>query len=158
MMDLFVWLEHTWIANAIRTVRWLYPALETSHYIGLSLLVGGIMLIDLRVLGLARTLPLKSMIGLLPFVWVGFIINALTGAALFIYGATGFGVNHAFWLKMTFMVFAGLNALAFDLSVRRSKVDWIAAELPPLHVKTFATLSFVLWLCVVTTGRWMAYI
>jgi hypothetical protein len=158
MMDLFVWLEHTPIANAIRTVRWLYPALETTHYIGLSLLVGGIMLIDLRVLGFARPLPLKSMIGLLPFVWVGFIINALTGTGLFIYGATSFGVNHAFWLKMTFIVFAGLNALAFDLSVRRSKVNWVAADLPPPHVKTFATLSFVLWLCVVTTGRWMAYI
>ena len=157
-MEFLVWLENTGIANAIRTIPWLYPTFETGHYIGLSLLVGGIMLIDLRVLGVARQLPLKSMIGLLPFVWVGFIINALTGAALFIYGATGFGVNHAFWLKMTFMVLAGLNAHAFDLSVRRSKVDWIAADLPPLHVKTFATLSFVLWLCVVTTGRWMAYI
>jgi hypothetical protein len=67
-------------------------------------------------------------------------------------------VNHAFWLKMTFMVLAGLNALAFDLAVRRSKVDWVATDLPPAHVKTFATLSFVLWLCVVTTGRWMAYV
>ena len=158
MMDLFVWLEHTPIANTIRTVRWIYPGLETTHYIGLSLLVGGIMLIDLRVLGFARTLPLRSMIGLLPFVWVGFLINALTGGALFIYGATSFGVNHAFWLKMTFMVLAGLNALAFDISVRRAKFDWVAADRPPPRVKTFATLSFVLWLCVVTTGRWMAYL
>ena len=100
-----------------------------------------------------RTLPLKSMIGLLPFVWVGFLINVLSGSMLFIYGATNFGVNHAFWLKMTFMVLAGLNALAFDLSVRRSKVDWVGADLPPLYVKAFATLSFMLWLCVVTTGR-----
>jgi hypothetical protein len=59
---------------------------------------------------------------------------------------------------MLFMVLAGLNALAFDLSVRRSKVDWVAIDLPPVHVKTFATLSFALWLCVVTTGRWMAYL
>ena len=146
MMDLFVWLEHTPIANAIRTTRWMYPTFETAHYIGLALLVGGIMLIDLRVLGFARTLPLKSMIGLLPFVWVGFLINVLSGSMLFIYGATNFGVNHAFWLKMTFMVLAGLNALAFDLSVRRSKVDWVGADLPPLYVKAFATLSFVLWL------------
>jgi hypothetical protein len=158
MMDFFVWLEHTTIADAIRTTRWMYPTIETSHYIGLSLLVGGIMLIDLRVLGFARTLPLKSMIGLLPFVWVGFIINVISGSLLFIYGATAFGVNHAFWLKMTFMVFAGLNALAFDVAVRRSKFDWVTADRPPPHVKTFATLSFVLWLCVVTTGRWMAYL
>ena len=108
-MEFLVWLENTPIANAIRTIPWLYPAFETGHYIGLSLLVGGIMLIDLRVLGIARGLPLKSMIGLLPFVWAGFIINVLTGSMLFIYGATNFGTNGAFLLKMAFMVRGGLE-------------------------------------------------
>jgi hypothetical protein len=158
MIELFEWLQTTFIADAIRTSRWMYPAFETGHYIGLSLLVGGIMLIDLRVLGFARQLPLRTMIGLLPFVWVGFIINVTTGSLLFIYGAAQFGTNPAFWLKMTFMVLAGLNALLFDLSVHRSKVDWVAADKPPAYVKTFATLSFALWICVVTTGRWMAYL
>jgi hypothetical protein len=158
MMDFLIWLEGTAIADAIRTSRWLYPAFETGHYIGLSFLVGGIMLIDLRVLGVARRLPLKSMIGLLPWVWAGFIINILTGSMLFIYGATNFGTNPAFLLKMTFMVLAGLNALAFDVAVKRYYYDWVAADQPPVLVKTFATLSFALWLCVVTTGRWMAYL
>jgi hypothetical protein len=157
-MELLEWLESTPIANAIRTIRWLYPAFETGHYIGLSLLVGGIMLIDLRVLGFARGLPLKSMIGLLPFVWAGFVINVLTGSMLFIYGATNFGPNGAFQLKMVFIVLAGLNALAFDLAARRSGGGWIVADRPPLHVKGFATMSLVFWLCVVTTGRWMAYL
>ena len=157
-MELLVWLENTGIANAIRTIPWLYPTFETAHYIGLSLLVGGIMLIDLRVLGFARSLPLKGMIGLLPFVWVGFIINVVTGSLLFIYGATNFGVNGAFQLKMAFMVLAGLNALAFDVSVRRSAGAWVAADRPPVAVKGFATASLVFWLCVVTTGRWMAYL
>ena len=157
-MELLVWLENTWIANAIRTIPWLYPTFETGHYIGLSLLVGGIMLIDLRVLGFARALPLKGMIGLLPFVWAGFIINVLTGSMLFIYGATTFGTNGAFLLKMAFMLLAGLNALAFDVSVRRSGGSWVAADRPPSLVKGFATLSLLFWVCVVTTGRWMAYI
>jgi hypothetical protein len=98
------------------------------------------------------------MIGLLPFVWVGFIINVVTGSMLFIYGATNFGTNSAFLLKMGFMVLAGLNALAFDVSVRRSGGAWVAADSPPGLVKGFATLSLVFWLCVVTTGRWMAYL
>jgi hypothetical protein len=157
-MEFLVWLESTPIANAIRTIPWLYPTFETGHYIGLSLLVGGIMLIDLRVLGMARGLPLKGMIGLLPFVWAGLIINVLTGSMLFIYGATNFGVNSAFQLKMAFMVVAGLNALAFDVAVRRSGGAWVAADRPPTIVKGFATLSLVFWLCVVTTGRWMAYL
>lgn len=157
-MELLVWLENTSIANAIRTIPWLYPMFETGHYIGLSLLVGGIMLIDLRVLGVARGLPLKSMIGLLPFVWAGFLINVLTGSMLFIYGATNFGPNPAFQLKMAFMVLAGLNALAFDVAVRRSGGTWVEADRPPTLVKGFATLSLAFWLCVVTTGRWMAYL
>lgn len=157
-MQFLLWLEDTAIAGSIRTIPWLYPALETGHYIGLSLLVGGIMLIDLRVLGVARSLPLKSMIGLLPFVWAGLVINAFTGSMLFIYGATNFGPNGAFQLKMLFMVLAGLNALAFDLAVRRSGGEWVAADRPPGHVKGFATSSLVFWLCVVTMGRWMAYL
>jgi len=157
-MEFLVWLENTPIASAIRTIPWLYPTFETGHYIGLSLLVGGIMLIDLRVLGMARGLPLKAMIGVLPFVWAGFIINVLTGSMLFIYGATNFGVNGAFQLKMAFLVVAGLNALAFDVAVRRSGGGWVAADRPPTIVKGFATLSLVFWLCVVTTGRWMAYL
>jgi hypothetical protein len=158
VMELFRWLEHTPIAEAIRDWRWAYPALETGHYIGLSLLVGGIMLIDLRVLGFARKLQLKSIIGLLPFVLVGFLINVITGSLLFVYGATNFGTNPVFWIKMTLMVIAGLNALAFDLSVNRYSYDWVAADRPPALVKGFATLSFALWLCVITAGRWMAYI
>ncbi|HEY9182456.1 MAG TPA: DUF6644 family protein [Gammaproteobacteria bacterium] len=157
-MEFLAWLETTAIANAIRTVPWLYPAIETVHYIGLSFLVGGIMLIDLRVLGLARSLPLKSMIGLLPFVWAGFIINVVTGSLLFIYGATNFGPNTAFQIKMGFMLLAGLNALAFDLTVRRSGGEWVASDRPPTLAKSLATLSLVFWLCVVTTGRWMAYL
>jgi hypothetical protein len=157
-MELLVWFENTAIANAIRTIPWLYPAFETGHYIGLSLLVGGIMLIDLRVLGFARKLPLRSMIGLLPFVWAGFVINVVTGTLLFIYGATSFGTNRAFLLKMVFLVLAGLNALAFDVAVRRSGDRWIPADRPPMSVKSFATLSLVFWISVVTTGRWMAYL
>jgi hypothetical protein len=158
MMELFSWLQQSALADTIRDSRWMYPAIETGHYLGLSLLVGGIMLIDLRVLGFARTLPLRAMIGILPIVWVGFIINVTTGTLLFIYGASRFAANPAFQLKMAFVLLAGVNALLFDLAVRRSKVDWVAIDRPPAYVKTFATLSFALWLCVVTTGRWMAYL
>ena len=157
-MDFLVWLESSAVAEAIRTSIWMYPAFETGHYIGLSLLVGAIMLIDLRVLGVARQLPLKSMIGLLPWVWTGFSINVVTGSLLFTYGATNFGTSSAFLLKMGLMVLAGLNALAFQLATTRSSYDWVSADRPPLTVKTFATLSFVLWLGVVTAGRWMAYV
>ncbi len=79
-MEFLVWLEHTGIANAIRGSIWMYPALETRTISVCHCLVGGIMLIDLRVLGFAKSLRLSSMIGLLPWVWVGFIINVTSGS------------------------------------------------------------------------------
>ena len=157
-MDFLVWLESPMIAEAIKTSVWMYPALESAHYIGLAFLVGGIMLIDLRLLGVAKSLPIKSMIGLLPWVWAGFIINVTTGTLIFIYGATNFGTNSAFLLKMTFMVLAGINALIFTVVAARSGSQWIESGQVPVFVKSVATASLVLWLCVVTTGRWMAYV
>lgn len=156
-MEFFAWLETTAIANAIRTVPWIYPALETAHYIGLACLVGGIMLIDLRLLGLAKTLPMRSVIGLLPWVWGGFAINALSGSLIFIYGATNFSVNPAFRVKMVLMALAGINALIFTLAAARSGGAWIDSGRVPTGLKAVATASFLLWIGVVTAGRWMAY-
>jgi hypothetical protein len=125
--------------------------------IGLALVVGGIMLIDLRLLGVAKTLPLRSMIGLLRWVWVGFIINALSGGLIFIYGAAGFAANPAFQLKMVLMSLAGINAMIFTVAAARSGDKWLDSGSVPRPIRGVATASFVLWLGVVTAGRWMAY-
>lgn len=157
-MDLLVWLENTWIAQTISTSIWLYPALESTHYVGLALLLGGIMLIDLRLLGVARSLPLRTMISLVPWVWAGFIINATTGTLMFIYGATSFGTNPSFQLKMVLMVLAGINALLFTIAAARSGDQWVSTDRTPVAVKAIATLSLVFWIGVMTAGRWMAYV
>jgi hypothetical protein len=151
-------MEGTALAAFVRTVPWVYPAVETAHYIGLAFLVGGIMLIDLRLLGFARSLPVSSMIGLLPWVWVGFVINVASGTIMFVYGATNFGTSPVFWLKMLFMVLAGANAFVFSRAAARSGSQWLDSGNVPPFVKAVATASLVLWVCVVTTGRWMAYI
>jgi hypothetical protein len=151
-------MEGTALAAFVRTVPWVYPAVETAHYVGLAFLVGGIMLIDLRLLGFARALPVRSMIGLLPWVWVGFVINVISGSIMFVYGATDFGMSPVFWLKMLFVVLAGANALVFSRAAVRSGAQWLDSGNVPPFVKAVATASLVLWVCVVTTGRWMAYI
>jgi hypothetical protein len=115
-------------------------------------------LIDLRLLGFARSLPLRTMISLVPWVWIGFAINVVTGSLMFIYGASSFGVNKAFWLKMGLMVLAGINALLFTIAAARSGDDWVTTGDTPVTIKTIATLSLVFWVGVMTAGRWMAYI
>ncbi len=157
-MEFLTWLESTALADAVRTIPWLYPALESLHYIGIACLVGGIMLIDLRLLGIAKKLRIELMVTLLPWVWAGFIINAITGGIIFIYGATNFGPNGPFQLKMLLIVLAGINAFIFEIMARRGRESWVPAGAAPLAVKAVATLSLLLWVSVVTTGRWMAYV
>jgi hypothetical protein len=94
----------------------------------------------------------------LPWVWVGFVINVISGSIMFVYGATNFGTNPAFWVKMSFMVLAGANAFVFSRAAARSGSQWLDSGNVPLFVRAVATASLVLWVCVVTTGRWMAYI
>ncbi len=157
MTETLIWLESTAIARAIREIPWMYAAFETTHYLGLAMLVGGIMLIDLRLLGFARRLPLPPMLGLLPWVWAGFATNVVTGSLMFVYGATSFGTKRMFWLKMALMALAGLNALVFSVALARSGGQWVAAGRAPAPIKLVATLSLALWLGVMTAGRWMAY-
>jgi hypothetical protein len=157
-MEFLAWLETTAIANAIRTIPWIYPTLETAHYIGLALLVGGILLTDLRLLGFAAGLPLRSMLGLLRFVWIGFAINLASGTLIFIYGALQFSGNPAFRVKMVLMLLAGINALIFTRAAAGAGERWIASGHVPAAIKLVATASVILWLGVVTAGRWMAYV
>ncbi|MGD2167970.1 MAG: hypothetical protein PVF63_07670, partial [Gammaproteobacteria bacterium] len=85
-------------------------------------------------------------------------INAITGGIIFVYGATGFGTNAAFLVKMSLIAVAGINAFIFEIMARRGRDTWVAAGAAPVAVKAVATLSLILWVSVVTTGRWMAYI
>jgi hypothetical protein len=157
-MDFLIWLENTAVAQAIASSRWMFPALESMHYVGIALLVGGIMVIDLRVLGFARRLPLEPVMSLLPWVFVGFLINVVTGSLMLTYGATSFGTNTMFWYKMGLMFLAGLNALLFKVVSTRAGAEWLATEIVPGSLKALAAASLVLWLGVTTAGRFMAYV
>ena len=157
-MEFLAWLESTALADAVRTIPWLYPALESLHYIGIACLVGGIMLIDLRLLGVAKKLRIDLMVTLLPWVWIGFTITAITGGIIFVYGATGFGTNPPFIMKMILILIAGINAFIFEVMARRGRDSWVTAGIAPVPVRAVATISLILWVSVVTTGRWMAYV
>lgn len=157
-MAFLEWLQSTWIAGAVVQYGPFYPTLESLHYVGIAFLVGAIMLIDMRLLGLARRLPLNHMITLLPWVWAGFALNALTGGIMFTYGAINFGTNPVFWVKMSLILLAGVNALIFEILARRGRHTWVLAGVAPLPARLVATASLLLWMSVVATGRWMAYI
>jgi hypothetical protein len=149
--------------ESFMSVPWAWPLCETFHFIGLVLLVGIVGMFDLRVLGMARGLPLAPLQRLLPWGVFGFVLCVMTGLMFVLgIGANLYDVN-AFdvlmtdpWLqlKLIFIFLAGMNVLAFYLTGMARAVDVLesGADAPPL-AKVIAGTSLFLWLGVVYFGR-----
>src|SRR5579862_7452578 len=116
------WLEATSLANRIRESLLLFPLLESTHVIGLALVLGTIAVVDLRLLGFAsQNRPFKLVAkDILKWTWAAFALTALTGALMFTTNATVYYHNFYFRTKMLLLVLAGINMFAFELTLGRS--------------------------------------
>jgi len=135
------------------TTQWGWPIAECFHFIGLCLLFGTVGFFDLRMLGVARAVPLRSLHRLIPFGIAGFAICALTGTLFVMTTPDQYLHNPAFLTKLLLMLVAGLNMLLFYLVAARSV--WLAAAdgVPPLPARLFGLVSLLCWLGVMTCGR-----
>ena len=157
-MSFLVWLQGTAFGTAVRESLWVYPAFEIVHLLGIALLVGAIAMTDLRLLGLSRQLPVTlTARHLLPGVWVGFALAAVSGVSLFSGFATDYFVNTAFRIKLLLILLAGVNAALFHFRVYRGVAQWNANTPSPFAARAFAVLSVALWFSVVAAGRLIAY-
>lgn len=138
---------------------WAYPALETIHIIGLGLLFGAIVAFDLRVLGLNMALSV-SKLGrhLLPWVWTGFGLNAMSGILLFASDASDFAANPALQTKLFLIMIAGLNAFFFRWRIAPRLANWDQNVRAPAQARLSAASSIVLWIAIVVAGRMIAYV
>lgn len=135
------------------TTQWGWPIAECFHFIGLCLLFGTVGFFDLRMLGVARAVPLRSLHRLIPFGIAGFAICAITGTLFVMTTPDQYLHNPAFLTKLLLMLVAGLNMLLFYLVAARSV--WLAAAdgVPPLPARLFGFVSLLCWLGVMTCGR-----
>lgn len=135
-----------------------FPLCETLHFIGLSLLFGSLLLVDLRAMGFFRAMPLIALHRLVPLAIAGFAINLVTGVLFVAYDpATYFG-NCAFLWKMVLIALAGVNALAFEFAVFRPLVAGNAAIERGVPIKVLAGLSLLLWSGVLIAGRLIPFV
>ena len=148
-------IENTWLGEFMRAYWWAFPAAEALHFIGLSLLIGSLAVIDLRLLGFARSLSIKVVHQLLLWTWVGFAINVLTGIAFISAQASFYYPNVSFWVEMILIALAGANALWFELTVHRDLPNWSENADPPAPAKTIAGASLALWIAVIFFGRFI---
>lgn len=145
-------LDASGVKRVINDASWLYPAANTAHVIGAILLVGTIILLDLRVLNYARPLGADALSrAVTPLAAGGFALLILSGAVILLSDPLTFARSPLFQAKLALIVLATLNAFAFRR--RWAKVEDVAP--PPARV--MAALSIAFWIGVVTLGRLIAY-
>ena len=152
-------IERSALATAMRQELWLYPSVEILHILGFVTLVGSIAMLDLRLLGMSRTLPVRQLAKhLLPWTLGAFLVIVPTGLLMFMAHAGDFISNRAFVLKMTLIMAAGLNATAFHLGPFRSVALWDTGAATPPAAKLHAAVSLAIWMGVIACGRLLAYL
>ncbi|MBZ5660302.1 MAG: hypothetical protein LAO08_07820 [Acidobacteriia bacterium] len=154
------WLEQTGVGVTVRDSTWLFPIIETVHILGIAVLVGSTSILDLRLMGLTyREQPVSKLAWrFLPWAWVGFLIQVITGGLLFASEATKMITNLGFQIKMVLIVVAGLNALVFHLIAYQSVGKWENDRVAPLSARAAGLISILLWFGIVGFGRWIAYV
>jgi hypothetical protein len=151
-------IEASALGVAMRQWLWLYPAVEVAHLAGIALLFGSIAVLDLRLLGFSRALPVRRLAAhVLPWSIGSFALILPSGLAMFVAHAGDLMANPVFALKFCLILVAGVNAAVFHAGVFRGAAQWDADATPPLAARLAAALSLVLWLSVIACGRLLAY-
>jgi hypothetical protein len=151
-------LESSGLGRTMREALWAYPAVETVHIVGLAIVYGSIVVVDLRLLGLSRGISaMKLARHALPFTVGAFLVVMLSGALMFTAHVDDFLNNGVFMLKMGLILTAGVNAGLLHAGAFAHVADWDTGVLPPPRVRLAAALSIVLWTCVIACGRLLAY-
>jgi hypothetical protein len=152
------WLESTGYVQWMLGSLVAYPFLLAIHALGLALTVGVLLALDLRLLGLYRTIPLTSLHRLLSIAWVGIGLNATSGLLIFPTQASEYVTNVPFIVKMVCVLLGGVSLVVVQRVQKREAADWDAAgHVPPLG-RGLALGSMVFWTVAVVTGRLIAYV
>jgi hypothetical protein len=137
----------------------MFPAFESVHVIAITLVVGSVMIVDLRVLGLASRSRRVSELSeeILPWTWGAFVVATISGAFLFAAKAHSYFGNFNFEMKMALMAAAGLNMLVFHFIPYRTVQSWDLAHPAPGLARIGCGLSLVVWIMIVAMGRWIGF-
>lgn len=135
----------------LKTHVWAYPALEVVHIVGIALLLGNLVLLELRVFGRGAALPVRDLARLsLSVALCGFGLAAASGLLMFATQPAELLSNRIFTLKMLLLMLAGCNAAWFHGRGSLARLDGLA--------RAQMLASTVVWLAVVVCGRWIAYV
>lgn len=157
-MGFLDWLESTAYAQWILTSATGWPLMLSIHAFGLAIILGVMFALNLRMLGLYRSLPYTSLHGLMGIAWVGIYINIFSGLSVFLTRPAEYLTSGPFLFKM-FCIAVGIVILVYTRKIlSREAASWEAAGSAPPIATRLAVGSLVFWILAVITGRLIAYI
>lgn len=147
------WMNDSWLGVITRQYHYVFTTCLVVHFIGLSLLMGGMLIVDLRLLGFPQQLPIAAAMKFLPIAIIGFLINLCTGVTMVSFDPVDYWLNPAFRIKMALLLLSGLNALWFTLVEHRQVLSQPSDRRTTIAVRTSAALSLLLWFAIIYWGR-----
>jgi uncharacterized membrane protein len=152
-------LQDSAVATAIREGESLFPWIESVHVLAVTLVIGSIASVDLRLLGLAsRDRSVRQMTALaLPVTWCAFAIAVISGALMFSSNALSYARNPFLQAKLLLIIGAGVNMAIYHLYVSRGATGWLSPALTPLRARIAGAISLVLWIAIAACGRWIGF-
>lgn len=159
LQSLISYFEHSALADTIRENDVLFPLIESVHVLAICLVIGSVLAVDLRLLGFASVNRSVTRVagGILPLTWVAFVLAVASGSLLFISNASKYLQNGYFVAKMCLIGVAGVNMAIFHLGSGRDLPRWENETSLPLKARLAGGLSILIWISVVTCGRWIGF-
>lgn len=157
LVPVYWWFIGTSLSEFVLNSTWMWPFCESLHFIGLSLLMGTVGLFDLRLLGVARRVPLAAFHQLIPIGVSGFLICVATGICFVAGTPDQFLFNSAFKVKVALMLLAGLNVSVFYLTAFQSVRAVPSGGMAPMGARIMGGLSLSLWIGVIAAGRLLTF-
>ena len=156
---MFEALENSTAAIWVGESLWGYPLLLGTHVIGLAIVAGIFLMLDLRLLGFNKGVSYESFLSLFRLAWFGLAINAISGTALFSSQATTFISNTPFLLKIGAITCGVICAVLIRNQLRESAASWDASEaIASGTTRVLAVVSLLCWIGAIAAGRLIAYL
>ncbi|HJZ71503.1 MAG TPA: DUF6644 family protein [Vicinamibacterales bacterium] len=155
LLPYFQWVSQTRVSQAIGQSPWAFAVIESAHLLGLAVIGGAVLMLDLRLLGLGlRDQPIERVArDAFPWLVGSLIVMLVTGFALFLSEPTKCYYSTPFWVKMASL----LLAMIFALTVHRRVALAGEGQVRPIWLKAVAVVSLVLWFGVGASGRWIGF-
>lgn len=160
MKQFALWLSTTAPSVFIQEHNsWTIPAIQSIHIVGIGMVMGSVLMIDLRILGLAwADQTLRQTTGRFgPWLTGALWLLLATGLLMVIGEPVRELVTFSFWLKMTLVAIGALVATIFQRTLRRHEQHWETVLVHKRSIQTLAIVTFLIWACIIVLGRLIAY-